>query len=533
MSDQISGDSYDEYPYPSLSYSLSHPDRMATAATLFGLTPTPLERCRVLDIGCAVGGNLFPMAYTLPESEFVGIDYAARQIEIGREHLAELGLTNVQLEKMDILDVPPDFGQFDYIIAHGIYSWVPADVRDRLLAVIRQHLSPNGIAYVSYNVYPGWHMMAMIRDMMQYRTRDLTDPSEQVAKAKALIDLLAKEEYADNKAFGAFLESYHKSLTEKLEQGDDHGDSLLLHDELSEVNDPVYFHEFVNHIRGHGLQYLSEVELFQVSPSRFSKEIIGELSRVAKDPVDIEQYMDFLQNRTFRKSLLCHKEVSVTRRLRPEILNDFYVSSYAKPVAESPDLHGATVEQFKGKDGSTFATDHPLSKVAMVYLSENAPKIMRFEELVALGAQELGIGKDKELAKETRVLAANMLRAYSYNESLVQLHVYAPPFVTQASEKPLASPIARWQAKKFSRVTSLRHERVALDRISRLILAYLDGNHDRQAILDIIVEFHKDGQIVLTDEEEKNIDPKALRELMAKDIDHNFNFFAWAALLIG
>ena len=83
MIDQLPPDSYDDLPYPSLSYAQTHPDRLASMATLLGLEPAPVERCRVLDVGCAVGGNIIPMAYALPNSEFVGIDYSGRQIDIG------------------------------------------------------------------------------------------------------------------------------------------------------------------------------------------------------------------------------------------------------------------------------------------------------------------------------------------------------------------------------------------------------------------------------------------------------------------
>ena len=125
--------SYDAVPYPDYSYFESHPDRVATMATLFGMKPPPVDRCRVLELGCAGGGNLIPMAYGLPQSEFVGIDTSARQIAAGQEKASALGLKNVTLQPLDILDVNTDHGQFDYIIAHGVFSWVPRVVQDKIL----------------------------------------------------------------------------------------------------------------------------------------------------------------------------------------------------------------------------------------------------------------------------------------------------------------------------------------------------------------------------------------------------------------
>ncbi|MBI1879375.1 MAG: class I SAM-dependent methyltransferase [Chloroflexi bacterium] len=111
---------YDQIPYPSLSFSWSHPSHLATLAVLVGMQPAPVERCRVLELGCAGGGNLIPMAYSLPDSEFIGIDLSARQIAEGQEMVAALGLRNVSLKQTNILGIASDFGRFDYIIAHGI-----------------------------------------------------------------------------------------------------------------------------------------------------------------------------------------------------------------------------------------------------------------------------------------------------------------------------------------------------------------------------------------------------------------------------
>src|SRR5262249_9809582 len=143
--------SYDEVPYVSQPFPQTHPDRLATLGHLFGLAPAPLTRCRVLELGCASGGNLIPIAFHLPRSEFVGIDLWRRQVEMGHEGIKELGLTNIHIAHASIQDVDPAWGKFDYIISHGVYSWVPGHVQDNLLAISAQNLAEQGIAYVSYN----------------------------------------------------------------------------------------------------------------------------------------------------------------------------------------------------------------------------------------------------------------------------------------------------------------------------------------------------------------------------------------------
>src|SRR5262245_45044045 len=89
--------SYEEMPYESDPLYFTHPDALGTAAFLAGISPAPIESCRVLEIGCATGGNLVPMAYALPGSRFVGVDLSPRQIEVGRAHVGALGLSNLEL----------------------------------------------------------------------------------------------------------------------------------------------------------------------------------------------------------------------------------------------------------------------------------------------------------------------------------------------------------------------------------------------------------------------------------------------------
>jgi SAM-dependent methyltransferase len=133
----------------------THPDRLAAMARLFGMRPAPVTACRVLELGCGSGANLIPQAYYLPESRFTGIDMAAEPIAVARAMAGDLGLSNIDLRVADLRDLGTEVGEFDYIFAHGLYSWIPADVRDRLLAVCSERLAPQGVAFVSYNVYPG------------------------------------------------------------------------------------------------------------------------------------------------------------------------------------------------------------------------------------------------------------------------------------------------------------------------------------------------------------------------------------------
>ena len=302
--------SNDEFPYTSHSFPQSHPDRLATVAALLGLKTAPVAHCRVLELGSASGGNLIPMALTLPKSQFIGLDLSARQVEDGRKVIDSLGLTNVELRHMSILDVGPELGQFDYIICHGVYSWVPDTVRDKILAVCSTNLTPEGIAYVSYNTYPGWHMRGMIRDMMKYHAQKFDDAKRKVSQARALINFLAESVPDQEGPYGALLKRELKHMREK-------ADYYLLHDHLEEVNDPIYFHQFVQAASQHGLAYVGEAAMETMATNTFPAKVEASLDRVSRDRVQREQYMDFLRNRTFRQTLLCHANRPFKHRVEP------------------------------------------------------------------------------------------------------------------------------------------------------------------------------------------------------------------------
>src|SRR4051812_32362535 len=172
---------YDAVPYPSAAYAITHPDNLRSVAAIAGVAAPDVTRCRVLEIGCAIGRNLIPMAQTLPNSTFLGIDLSPRQIEIGQGTVRKLGLTNIELRTQDLLDFA-EAGPFDYIIAHGIYSWVPQSVRTKLLEVCGRLLAPRGLAYISYLTLPGAHLRQIVRDLSTFHCHGQEDPLTRVAR---------------------------------------------------------------------------------------------------------------------------------------------------------------------------------------------------------------------------------------------------------------------------------------------------------------------------------------------------------------
>ena len=134
---------YDEVTYPGWPFPQAQPDRLATLARLFGMAPADPANCRVLELGCGDGGNAMAVACSWPGSRVVGVDLAPGAIARGRALAAEAGIANVDLRVGDIARLPADLGEFDYVVAHGVYSWVPEPVRAALLDACRRFLAPH------------------------------------------------------------------------------------------------------------------------------------------------------------------------------------------------------------------------------------------------------------------------------------------------------------------------------------------------------------------------------------------------------
>lgn len=439
---------YDDVPYTGHPYADSHPERLATMATLFGVTPAPVERCRVLEIACGDAANLIPMAYALPGSTFTGFDLAAQPIEVGRRMVTRLGLTNIALAQRDLADFPADGGVFDYIIAHGLYSWIPADARDRLLALIARHLAPRGVAFVSYNVYPGCHIRRMVWEMLRFHTDHLATPAARIAEAQGLARLLAEGRTVQDQ--------YTALMKAELERFTARDAGFLFHDDLAEVNDPVYFHEFIAHAGRHRLQFLCEAELVAMAYGGLTPEAKRVLD--ALDPLAREQYLDFAKCRRFRQTLLCHEDVAIERRLGPEKVPAFRLSARRRVQVGDP----SAAEPPQGNEA--------LPQAVLDALDDAAPHALTLAEL---GARVPG--SDADFLRRLTWAAACA--------GAVQLHVHSPDLAATPGERPVASAVARAQLEHGETVTNLRHDAVKLDdEVVRRLLPLLDGTRKLAAL---------------------------------------------------
>jgi len=356
--------SYDAIPYESFPITETHPDRLAVIGRLFGLEAPDPARARVLELGAAAGGNLLPIAWYLPQTHCVGIELSREQAQQGADLIGTLNLQNAEIRHQDILDLPLDGEPFDYIIAHGVFSWVPRPVQEHILALCGARLAPGGIACISFNTLPGGRQRSMLRDMLLHHVRALENPRKRLAGARELLEFLATP--LDEPPRG------YDWLRAEVETLRGARDSYLYHEYLEETHEPLLFSDFVARAGGHGLQYLADARLHTMFPSTLGAAAEKKLARF-DDLIDEEQYADFLRLRPFRQTLLCRSAEPLTR----EILIDDLLSLplYTDLV---PDTTGA----FRNPTGQAFAVEHALAGAVLSRLAEAFPDARRLSDLV-------------------------------------------------------------------------------------------------------------------------------------------------------
>jgi methyltransferase-like protein/cyclopropane fatty-acyl-phospholipid synthase-like methyltransferase len=493
---------------------------------LFGMAPIDISHCRILELGCGDGVNLIGVALELPEAECVGVDLAAAGIKKGQAIVHELGLKNITLQQCNMMDIGQDFSQFDFIIAHGVYSWVPPVVRDKLLTICKENLAENGIAYVSYNTYPGCHLRDMMRNMMTYHVRDFSDPQQQIDESRALMRFLVEA--------GMGNEQYQKSLQKELESILVRSDHAFFHDDLGEINTPVYFYQFVEHATQHSLQYLSEADFVEIQLGVCPPKVVEVLKQISGNRIAQEQYLDFLKGRRFRQTLLCHAGTKFDDEPRVDTLRRFSVSSQLRPEATPIDCHSREIAVFLGPEGRSLKTENPLMKAALFTLSQAWPHAVHFNDLLHEARKLCGrvSAQDREeILHDVQVLAASLLRAYAV--TTVDFHVWLPRFVSQPSERPIASPLARVQARGEKKVMNLRHEDITVEEgLERHLLQLLDGSRDRSALLDDLSQLVETGTLTIQKDGEPVSDLETARQTIATELENKLAEIGRNALLV-
>ena len=481
-------DSYDDLPYESLPLPDTHPDYLRAIARLYGVETAPASACRVLELGCAGGGNLLPLAWRFPDSQCIGVELALGHVNEAQALITELGLNNAQVLHRSITDPMDDLGEFDYILAHGVFSWVPAAVQTRLLEICGQHLAANGIAYISYNTLPGWHVRGLLRDALLSYCTPGGPASERLAQAHALFDLIAPSLLAQTS-----LEA--QLACKEIAYLRTAAPSYVYHEYLEEINDPLLFSTFMQRADQAGLAYLADAELWTMFPDTLGKEGAAAFSPIA-DRLQQEQMLDLARLRKFRRSLLVRKGTPM--RKSPDLDALETLSCYAElSCTEEIDLLNTTTQNFSGPAGNLYPVDQPLTKAALMLLAMQYPQAIPWDELrqhASALVVEHGGSVDQDAYADYN---SELFSLIAYQALRPTLEVGAA--VNGLAERPCAHAWARAQAARGRIVASARHTAVELDALGATLLLHLDGTRSLQALVALMAEaLAQNGQTIET-----------------------------------
>ena len=331
----------------------TQPSHLAALAALFGVAAPEVPQARVLELGCASGGNIIPLAVRFPQASFTGIDLSPRHVAEGRARIAAFAAGNVALHCGSLADAG-FAGPFDYVVCHGVFSWVPRPVQDAIFRLCQDLLAPDGMAMVSYNVLPGWHLRMAIRDLCRHAAGLEGSPQHRVARARAGLEQAAR---SANPAepYGLLLRTEAERLRRK-------PSAYILGEFLAPDNAPCTVREFIGRAEQHGLRYLCEADLSASVPRALDRAALDSIAGLDSARRAVAEHgIDILTGRPFRQSVLI--------RSRQD----------ACPSAPDPDrlreLHLAASSASAGTDAAVCA--------ALAQLAQAYPETRRVDELAA------------------------------------------------------------------------------------------------------------------------------------------------------
>lgn len=461
--------SYDAVRYPGRFYPQATPDRIASIARMYGLNPVPVETARVLELACGEGANLNVVGHALPNCHLYGVDLSHSAIEKARAIAHELGVVNASFAAMDLTEFPADAGEFDYIIAHGLYSWVPDHIRAKILEICGRHLAADGLAYISYNAMPGGLLRQYARDLMLFHTKSFTDPEQIVREARGVVNFV-NAAISDNNVAEAVLDA--KTIAE-------FEDSFLFHDLLVPEMEAYYLSTFVQRVGAAGLQYVGDANPKLMLLPELPEAVTAQLESIS-DRIAREQYLDFILCRRFRTSILCRAVRDVELRFTPERMRPFYVSGGTFPAAPIDDLHNGQEVQFLVPNATAVKVNEAVPKALFCALGEAWPKSFRFDELKQLVFERAGEPLTEENEQRFAIVVGRC-----FARGLLYLRSFEPRLCSAPSERPRASDVARLWVQQATHVPSLTLSVWEIEEPElRELLGLLDGRHDTQQLAE-------------------------------------------------
>lgn len=453
-------------PYVSFQFPDTHPDRLCTLGQLMGLAPKDPASARVLEVACGDGGNLVPMADGLPRGRFVGFDLSGDRIEQARALASGLSIDNIQFLQCDIQDYR-DAERFDYIIAHGVYSWVPGETRKAILDLVQAHLKPDGVAYLSFNAQPGWLLRSLTREILQ---RSAGDGSwlERVGRSRSFFAELAD---ANSEQSG----SYATLLREEAEILARSDPTYILGEHLCEVNRAFYFDEFSAALAGSSLQYICEADFHATGTNGMPPKLRDFVLRHSSNQAGREQCVDLVRGTRFRRALITHADAPVGRVASIQRAAGLRIACSARRIPESAD-------RFELSSRRQFRVSDPSLRRALESAIAAWPRSV---ELSALAAES---GTTSSAEHEESILRGVL---WLYSGGCVELRTSDPPVSRTIGPRPATTGVVRHYAHEGRKlIPNLRHQCVGIRDTQRRLLQLLDGT---RGLVELMNAANQDG----------------------------------------
>lgn len=519
-------DSYSLIGYASKVHPARDPGHIYTVAALYEMDGVSPERASFLELGCGVGQALFPLAILYPNASFRGIDSSPGQIEAGKKIVEGLAIPNLVLEEKSVSEVEREDEKYDYVLCHGVYSWVAPGLQKSILSAISSSLSENGLGYLSYNTFPGWNFRTILRDFLLAHVDSTAAPSDQIRKARDLLNLFGS-------AVGyEFERPYSLMMQAELKRIASETDEYLFHELLENENHPVLFTEMTKTLEEFGLMHIADARMSRNELNRLHKTAVSEAvvrgcAEYTTDRRSREQFMDFVFHTPFRESVICRKGRDVAAEAAVEKLERCFFAASFEPLEQETHLDRECEEEFVDLGGQHIFITRPAVKLALAALRKAWPSSAGFESLWESIRNSIHAGS--AVFTKDRLAAALF---DLYRKDYVDVSLNDAPVAIQIAERPRVTAFAALQARTGQIVTNLRYETVELGDLERELMQFLDGTRDRGMLRDALLLSLAEHGARLQEDGVEISDPERQKELVATLVDDGLESLRKAGLLI-
>jgi hypothetical protein len=399
------------------------------------------------------------LAAQYPKSRFVGIDPEEALIEKGRQEIQELGLSNLQLESGDITSYGVDEKSFDYVVCHGVFSWVSEDVQSAIMAKSAGALSPDGVFFVSYNTFPGWRQRGAVRDILLTGARRARsdDPQERYTHALSFLNMIANTRVGGEDPFAMYI----REANQRLQTSEP---SYVLQEFLGRYNTPLLFQEFMRVAHGNSLQFLSESRVVMMSADDLQPALREYVDSIQDDIIGREQVLDIFRNRTFRETLLCRAERSLQRGLKVDAFKSLTMVTNYIPVGSGAG-HDGRMHFQERTTGRELQTPPGECSDVLALLASRGPKGCVFADLFDCSRGVLSLSE-----KDLLVAAVTLWRS-----GFIDLLTEPLTGVERPEGRVKVGAWTKVQCDRSSKVTSALHDSYPLSPVEKRALALAQG----------------------------------------------------------